>query len=220
MKTAILSIIYFIIGITYITLENRIPLNFAVLTKSFIVPVLIIIIIVNLKENFDRLSWLMLVSLMFSCAGDIAIGYSFVPGLVCFLTAHIMYILVFWLTPGEKFISFRKAYLLLPVVLYGIGLILFLYNDLGEMRIPVIIYAAVILSMLSLAINRFRKVGKNSYLLVLFGVILFVLSDSLLAINKFTLPFRSSGIVIMSTYIIAQYLITIGFIRQYRERFD
>jgi uncharacterized membrane protein YhhN len=217
MKTAILSILYFMIGAGYIVLESRIPFQYAVLNKGMIVPVLIIILVVNLKQDFGRLSWLMLAGLVFSCAGDIMLNFSFVPGLACFLMAHVMYLLTFWLTPGENVIFGRKLYLLLIVILYGTGLVSFLYNDLAEMKIPVIIYATVILSMLSLAINREGKVNKTSYLLVLCGAILFVLSDSILAVNRFSLPFRSSDIVIMTTYIIAQYLITTGFIRQYRE---
>ncbi|MDP4223559.1 MAG: lysoplasmalogenase [Bacteroidota bacterium] len=219
MKTALLSVLYFVIGAGYIVLESHIPCQYAVLNKGMIVPVLLIILVINLKQNFDRLSWLMLAGLIFSCAGDIILNFSFVPGLVCFLMAHVMYLLTFWMTPGENVIVGRKLYLLLIVILYGIGLVYFLYDDLAEMKIPVIIYATVILSMLSLAINRLGKVNKTSYLLVLCGAVLFVLSDSTLAINRFSLPFRSSDIVIMSTYIIAQYLITTGFIRQYRENF-
>jgi uncharacterized membrane protein YhhN len=84
------------------------------------------------------------------------------------------------------------------------------------MRIPVIIYAAVILTMLSGAINRLEKVNRKSYYLVLAGAILFVISDSSIAVNKFSHQFESSGIVIMSTYIVAQYLIVAGYISQIR----
>ena len=85
------------------------------------------------------------------------------------------------------------------------------------MRLPVIIYAAVILTMLSGAINRIEKVNRKSYYLVLAGAVLFVISDSSIAINKFSHQFESSGIVIMSTYIVAQYLIVAGYISQFRS---
>jgi uncharacterized membrane protein YhhN len=93
----------------------------------------------------------------------------------------------------------------------------FLYGDLAEMKLPVIIYATVILTMLSGAINRKEKVNRRSYLLVLGGAILFVISDSSIAINKFSLPFESSEIVIMSTYVMAQYLIVTGYIDQFSD---
>jgi uncharacterized membrane protein YhhN len=100
-------------------------------------------------------------------------------------------------------------------MIFGIGLVSFLYGDLAEMKLPVIIYAIVILTMLSGAINRSEKVNQHSYWLVLAGAILFVISDSAIAVNKFSLPFESSGIVIMSTYILAQYLIVTGYIYQF-----
>lgn len=92
-----------------------------------------------------------------------------------------------------------------------------MYDDLGEMKLAVIAYAFVILSMLASAINRLRKVNSTSYWLVLTGAGLFVISDSVLAINKFSLPFNGSD-VIMSTYVIAQYLIITGYIRQTADR--
>jgi uncharacterized membrane protein YhhN len=95
-------------------------------------------------------------------------------------------------------------------------LVSFLYDDLADMRLPVIAYAIVILTMLAGAINRIEKVKTESYYLVLTGAILFVISDSVIAVNKFSHQFKSSGIFIMSTYVIAQYLIVTGYIFQFR----
>jgi uncharacterized membrane protein YhhN len=86
------------------------------------------------------------------------------------------------------------------------------------MKVPVIFYAAVILSMVAAAINRMERVNRISYIAVLCGAILFVISDSLISINKFYAPFRYSGIAIMSTYILAQYLIVYGIVKQDNSR--
>ena len=96
-------------------------------------------------------------------------------------------------------------------------LIAYLYSGLGEMRLPVLIYTAVILTMLTGAINRKEKANSISYYLILAGAVLFVISDSAIAINKFSYHFEYSGIVIMSTYIMAQYLIVTGYIYQFRR---
>jgi uncharacterized membrane protein YhhN len=128
-----------------------------------------------------------------------------------------MYLAVFLKTPGTNSILSKRVYLLIPVLIYGLGLISYLYTDLAEMRLPVIIYAVVILSMLSGAINRKDKVNSDSFYLVLTGAVLFVISDSAIAVNKFSHHFDSSGIVIMATYIVAQYLIVMGYIYQYRK---
>jgi uncharacterized membrane protein YhhN len=127
-----------------------------------------------------------------------------------------MYFTVFLLTPGKNSILTNRIWLLIPVIIYGLILIFYLYNDLAKMRLPVILYAAVILTMLSGAINRREKVNRKSYYLVLAGAILFVISDSSIAVNKFSHQFESSGIVIMATYVVAQYLIIAGYISQFR----
>jgi uncharacterized membrane protein YhhN len=82
------------------------------------------------------------------------------------------------------------------------------------MRLPVIIYTIVILTMLEAAINRYGKVNRLSFILVLAGAILFVISDSLIALNKFGFPFMFSGVAVMTTYIAAQYLIVAGILKQ------
>jgi uncharacterized membrane protein YhhN len=215
-KTTVLSVLYFLTGTIYIASEGHIPFLPELLIKALIIPILIIIFIINLKHNLNRFGRLMLTGLFLSWAGDVILDLSFIPGLACFLMAHIMYLSVFLLTPGESML-FRRYFLLIPVALYGAGLICYLYNDLGEMKFPVILYTVIILAMLSAAINRLMKVNKESYRLVLAGAIMFVLSDSAIAVNKFTCPFKFSGIVIMSTYVMAQYLIIKGYISQFRN---
>lgn len=128
-----------------------------------------------------------------------------------------MYLMVFFSTPGRSVII-KKPYLLLPVLIYGAVLVYWLYNDLNGMRVPVIFYAIVILTMLSGSINRLEKVNRPSYWLVLAGAVLFVISDSLIAVNKFSCHIEYSRIWVMATYISAQYLIIIGYIRQSREK--
>jgi uncharacterized membrane protein YhhN len=76
------------------------------------------------------------------------------------------------------------------------------------------VYAAVICSMLLCSLHIFLKVNKPANLFYLVGAVFFVLSDSLLAINKFYQPFAFAGVFIMLTYCAAQYFIVTGFIKQ------
>lgn len=220
MKTTILSAVYFLIGLLYILSENHSSFYTELTIKSLIIPFLIIIFIINLRKNITRLSGLMLAGLVFSWAGDIFIEFSFMAGLACFLLTHVLYLTAFLSTPGENRIFRKRFWLVLPVIIYGAGLIWFLYADLDGMRFPVIFYALVILAMLSFAINRISKVNRISYFLVLAGAILFVISDSAIAVNRFSFPLRYSGFTIMSTYVAAQYLITVGFIKQIRDKMN
>ena len=221
MKKPGLSALYFLVGLIAIILLNQSAFWPGFFAKALIIPVLMILFILNINPFTDRLHRLLFAGLFFSWAGDVILEFSnsngnyFIPGLACFLLAHVMYFTVFLITPGKNSILSNRIWLLLPVIIYGAGLVIYLYNDLKEMRLPVILYAIVILAMVAAAINRKEKVQKESFCLVLAGAILFVISDSVIAINKFSHQFDASGFVIMSTYIVAQFLIVTGYIFQF-----
>ena len=211
MKPRIIAVIYFLIGIIYTLSETRLSLGIALALKGTIIPILILYYIINVGRSINIP---VLAALILSWAGDVAIDISFIPGLACFLLAQIMYIIAFSQVHGISVVFYKRVYLLLPVILYGLALVNLMYKNLDGMRIPVILYAIVILSMVVAAINRLNRVNRLSYFLVLSGAILFVISDSLISITKFYSPFRYSGIAIMTTYIIAQYLIIQGIVKQ------
>jgi len=158
-----------------------------------------------------------LLALIFSLIGDVLLMFVdkssnfFIGGLVAFLLAHVMYILVFLK-------SRNKAASLLPIILllliYASGIFYFLKDGLREMLIPVLIYLIVILFMVATAFLRKRTENNYSYNLVFAGAILFMTSDSLLALNKFYEPIILSNISILLTYAIAQYLIVFGILKQ------
>jgi uncharacterized membrane protein YhhN len=215
------SILYFATGIAFIALETTGAVWTGVAVKSLIIPVLIWLYLRFIRGQGNRFHSLIITALIFSWMGDITLQltqfreYFFLVGLGSFLLAQVIYLIAFFSTPGKNSLFFRKAYLILPVALYGWGILSLLSDGLGDMKLPVAVYTVVILSMLLAALNREKKVNRQSFLLVLSGAILFVLSDSLIAINKFVQPFELARIAIMGSYITAQYLITVGCARQY-----
>jgi uncharacterized membrane protein YhhN len=224
MKTRILSVLYFAVSLLFIIIEMNAGNNIAIINKALIMPLLAVILIINMRPSYMRMDILIIAGLFFSWAGDIFLELPdsevmFVPGLASFLLAHVMYLTVFFTTKGKNYIIPKRSFLLLPVIIYGVVLIGYLYKSLGDMRLPVIVYAVVILTMLSGAINRYNKVTSRSYNLVLAGAILFVLSDSMIAVNKFSFSIPSARIFIMTTYVIAQYLIVTGYIKQSKRNF-
>lgn len=225
MKNTVTTIFYFLTGALFLLIENSVSFVPAFILKALMVPMLVILFLFNLKPVANRLHMLMLAGLLFCWAGDVLLEVPkeyadlFLPGLGCFLLGHIMYLLTFILTPGGNYIFRKGPIFVLPVILYGACLVYYLFDGLGDMRLPVIAYAVVILTMLTGAINRRNKVNSASYWLVLAGAILFVLSDSAIAINKFGHNFIGSSIVVMTTYLAAQYLIVTGYIRQYNDKF-
>lgn len=89
-----------------------------------------------------------------------------------------------------------------------------LFPDLGNMALPVIVYASVIIFLVITSLNRFGNVSKKSFRLVFTGTLVFAFSNTFIAINKFTLQFILADLVIISTYVLAQYLIIEGCIEQ------
>jgi uncharacterized membrane protein YhhN len=85
-----------------------------------------------------------------------------------------------------------------------------LFPVLGGLQFPVIVYATAIILMVINAIFRFGRTNAKSFWLVLSGSILFMVSDSILALNKFLGEIEFAGILIMLTYIVAQFLIVEG----------
>lgn len=129
----------------------------------------------------------------------------FIFGLGSFLLAHIAYILAF-----AKFDAAlpTSGVIITSVLFFGYSILLsyVLWSGLGEMKIPVILYAFVLTMMGIYGVIKNLRISN----LVVIGAILFILSDSMIAYDKFVEPFNSSRFLIMSTYISAQFLIIRG----------
>ncbi|HEY3430129.1 MAG TPA: lysoplasmalogenase [Cyclobacteriaceae bacterium] len=175
------------------------------------------------KEKQEAVAGTVLLAIVFSCLGDTLLMLQksnpnyFMFGLGSFLVAHIFYIFAYRQHQGEdsadELQGLQKIRFALPVVLSGTGLVVILYNHLGDLRIPVLVYAAVLTYMVLTALFRFGKTNTGSFTMVFGGAILFMISDSLIAISKFLEPISMGGFWIMTTYISAQFLIVRGLIR-------
>ena len=187
------------------------------IVKILLIPALIVLLSSS-KDGKGRK--MILTGLVFSWIGDGLLLFEgtdslfFIGGLASFLLTHIFYI-VYFLSINSPNISLLKKQPLLSllVIAYGGGLVWLLFPHLGAMKIPVMAYAVVISTMLISSLYAYGKVNKaagNAYVL---GALAFVLSDSLLAINKFYQPIPYAGVFIMLTYCAAQFLIVRGYLK-------
>jgi uncharacterized membrane protein YhhN len=161
-------------------------------------------------------------AILFSLAGDTLLMFEakmssfFMFGLLSFLIAHICYIFAYrnhqTETEGSELQGIQKIRLAFPIVLAGTGLAIVLYPVLGALQFPVMIYALILVVMVLNALFRYGRTNSKSFWFVFGGSLLFMLSDSLLAINKFLTSISMAGILIMSTYIAAQFLIVHGIV--------
>ena len=164
-----------------------------------------------------------LLALLFSWIGDISLMFTgrdpvfFMMGLAAFLVAHVFYIVFFNRIKKREGIK-PKWWLLIMVVFYYISLLTLLLPSLEEeMKIPVPIYGLVISFMLLLALHMPYGVHKTAGKLMAIGALLFVISDSILAIDRFYHSFEYAGFVIMLTYSIAQFFLVLGSTRYIRD---
>jgi uncharacterized membrane protein YhhN len=168
----------------------------------------------------EQRSMIFLIALSFSFLGDTLLMYDdqdsdyFLWGLAAFLLSLTLYIITYrqhrWYEPEVALSGVQKVRLAFPVILGGTGLIVVLYPSLGSLRLPVVLYALVLISMVITALYRSGYTSNRSFWMVFLGSVLFLLSDSMLAINKFLEPVQLAGFWIMLLYISAQYLIVEG----------
>ncbi len=185
-------------------------------TKPLLLPALVVYLfstrihVVNM-----RIRNLAIIAASFSFLGDVLLmfvnfkSYFFLMGLGAFLIAHFFYIFTFRVIQKDSGLSFRLNYIMVAVAcVYYFSLIGLIYGSLEPgFRLPVMSYGVVITVMLvySFSIKNFLPTPFNN--LLFFGTCLFIISDSLIAVNKFFTEIPLAGLLIMSTYIGAQFLI-------------
>jgi len=132
-------------------------------------------------------------------------GDHFIPGLASFLVAHIFYIALF--KQDSRWFSSRKALIMVG----GIALMMYaiLWSNLPEaaLKAAVAAYVGVISFMVAQAIGRASSQQRGSAHWVAWGAGIFMLSDTMIAINKFLLPIPMADLWILSTYYAAQIII-------------
>ncbi len=150
--------------------------------------------------------------LLLSAGGDAALGMNglyggpyFVIGLILFLLAHLAYIVAFAI--GFELHKSRLPAAAL-IMAYSLAVALLLRPGLGDMALPVYVYIVVITVMGVLAV--LRAMGSTQLLL---GGMAFMISDSLLAINKFRFPVPAERYVVIIIYYFAQYMIARAFLQ-------
>ena len=148
---------------------------------------------------------LVVAGLVASLAGDVFLmlpGEWFVPGLAAFLVAHVLYTVAFtrdgWrATPWPA----------LACALYVTALLWWILPRAGHVQGPVTVYALVIGIMAWQALQRALAWRTTGPVLAAAGAVLFVVSDSALAANRFAEPFWWAPVAVMGTYVPAQWLI-------------
>ena len=215
MKTASLLKIFITVGVIYLALLLFGGEDSAWFMKPLLLPAMIAAVAASEKFPTKNLP---VFALVFSWFGDVVLMFAdkgewlFIIGLVLFLTAHIIYIVLFHKQPKLKSSAstiWRYGGIIL-IMVYLLSMLYVLYPTLGGLKIPVTIYAITISVMLFMAFKGIFEWTSPAKYYILAGAICFVSSDSLLAFNKFYEPIPQASFNIMSTYLAAQFLIVFG----------
>lgn len=174
--------------------------------KPMLLTLLAVVYLVSVKKpNF----WYVL-GMFFCFIGDVLLMFKganfFMYGIAAFLLAHVVYIKI---TAGflPKELTSKMITSAFPFVFFFAILMYLIYDNLGEMLIPVVVYGVTISTFGSVAFLNYREEKSTENLWLFVGAIIFILSDSLIALNKFYQPNEIYGVSIMITYILAQFLI-------------
>jgi uncharacterized membrane protein YhhN len=204
----VLFIVIFIWDIINIKNKNKKGRYFS---KSLLMPILIVYYITAAKH----ISIYVIAALAAGFLGDVFLLNERKPlylelGIASFMAGQIFYITSFIkASAGINQIPLWCLIFLIPYVLYGVYNYRILRNKLGAMKIPAIVYFAVLILM-SFTCLAVLVSGKTQLIPAFIGSLLFVASDTILAYNIFSSEKEYADIYIMSTYAAAQLLIVLG----------
>ncbi|MCD8413489.1 lysoplasmalogenase [Tenacibaculum finnmarkense] len=208
MKIKIASIIFLIIAILDVYAVITQHKSLEIICKPLLMTSLVIVYLVSLKKGEKANFWLVS-ALFFSFWGDVFLldktNY-FVFGLGSFLVAHIMYIKM-----TANFLRKTAVIQILKSAVIFVALFVTIFllikDNLGEMLVPVLVYGTAISGIGTCALLNYQQEKSTENTVLLLGAILFIASDSGIALNNFYSPTHFFDIAIIILYVLAQFLI-------------
>jgi uncharacterized membrane protein YhhN len=205
-----LTLLAIISAALHIRAESFGPKRHVYLFKPLTMVWIILIALLSKSQVSAFYKYMIVAGLLCSLVGDIFLmlpADRFVPGLLSFLVAHLFYIAAF----ASGGVHFRTAlWCATAFLIYGSLMLRALFPHLGRMKLAVVIYMLVILVMAGLALSRWVGTGQAGSALAFCGALLFTVSDSTLAVNRFKGGINHAQFYILSTYFAAQWLIALS----------
>lgn len=202
---------YVIVSIVYLVAQYLGHDEVTDFVKPLLMPVLLVGLLFAVPRVRSELAVLATLALILSWLGDVTLGsvgeIGFLVGLGFFLLAHVAYVALFW----RKLRTRPLSGWALVYAVWWLGLVFVLWPHLGSLLIPVAVYGLVLGAMGAVGLSGNRWIGV--------GGALFVISDSLLGLNRFHPDFELWQVhtLIMITYLAAQGLIAYGAVRRAYE---
>jgi len=196
--------------------ENKNRLLIRYITKPFLIPLLACFYIYSTLS----LDWWVILGLAGGLIGDICLMIPdpnknkrfFKIGLISFLLGHLFYIIA--LIIMTDFSNYQWWSLLLSIPYLAIGVIVYprLIKHTGKMKIPVTVYLIVIILMGVSTTFLWGSSEPIGVILLMMGALVFIISDAINAFNKFAKEIPYERLYTMSTYLLGQFLLILGFL--------
>lgn len=207
-----------LIGELLILKEHKLGMTVRYFSKPLLMPLLALYYIFAAPE----MNGWMVAGILGGFVGDVCLMIPdpqdtkrfFRIGLIAFLLGHVFYMIAFIQAAGD-FNGYQWWGLLLAIPYVAIGVYAYprLIKHTGKMTIPVTVYLIVIVLMgvsTSLLWGIRAPLGVG---IAMIGALVFMISDTINAFNRFAKPIPNERLYTMSTYLIGQFLLVYGFIR-------
>ncbi len=207
MQTAWLTLLAIVSAIIHLRAEY-LGTDWQIYVFKPLTMVIILLMAVRVEKPISSLykRWI-IVALGLSLIGDVLLMLPvdlFLPGLIVFLLAQVVYVAAFWLdSPHERGTKWAP----IPYVFYGVIVFSLLLPGLNGMQIPVLFYVVVICLMGWLAFRRWWMLRNAAALLAAVGAACFIFSDTALAVNRFLQSFEAAPALVLISYYVAQWLL-------------
>tara|TARA_B110000240_G_C13454777_1_gene434083 strand:- start:77 stop:739 length:663 start_codon:yes stop_codon:yes gene_type:complete len=173
-------------------------------------PMIILLLMTYYSLIIEPENKMYLAALFLCFIGDVLLLFdsqlNFILGLSSFLIAHLLFIKIVAGRLIKSSVS-QKIKAIIPFAFIFTALIFLLKDTLGDLLIPVIVYALAIISFGVISLLNYITKRNISSLFLVGGATFFILSDVTLAINKFYEHQEYFPVFIMVTYVFSQYMI-------------
>lgn len=216
------SILFFVVlAIDIIVKINLNPFPYRYISKPPIILLLIFYYYFNTNEKRKKKKLWVILALSCFLIGDVLIiNYTN----IIFLGASLLFF-----TLGKVFLSLRLSHRsdfniirLIPfsivIFSYTVFIVGFLYSSLKNFFAPALLSFFISLLLIQFAFLRKDVVGRVSYLYVFFGVVFYILNESMVAIETFKMDLPMQDVLIMLFYGTGVYLIILGIVKEHKKR--
>ncbi|MFT4697568.1 MAG: putative membrane protein YhhN [Flavobacteriaceae bacterium] len=204
MKLKVWSILIIISALSAIVFQYSETLEYYNYAKALTTILIVLVPILFSKTSSKKYKNLIIIGLFFCLIGDVFLldNAYFIAGLASFLVGHLIFTYAFL-----SLKRFQKKYGIFAILLFiGLSYFYYLKPSLGEITIPVGVYILVIVLMNWQALSLYALEKNKVHLMICIGAILFLISDSILAFDKFKESFSFAGVLILTTYWTAIYM--------------